>query len=405
MQIHKVIKPEFVEKFTCVGPECLISCCQGWKISIDKKTHHAYLNAEQPEIAALAKENLLRMRKGKSNYSMIKLDAQGQCPFIDENKLCLVHRELGEKALSVTCATYPRSKTRYADETRHLMTLSCPEVARLVLFDENSMLVHEQDELLAKAKINLIGQRQPVNQIHQVVHLFAWHLLQAPSVNVEENLMALAHFVVYLQRIEFDLYRHFAQAEQYHQQLLNDLATGESLIHRPSATDSVGLKVRALSVLGSLIARNSARDGIIREVHQQMATYLNVAESPDLQALADKFAALDKQWQQLCQDSCLSAPHVLRNLVTYKIYHSHFPGVDYSTAMRQVYRLILDYFYVKHLLSVKSLEEVPDRSTILKIVASLAEHTLHSSTIDRRMDKAIDMINAGDDLSCLLLIG
>lgn len=96
---------------------------------------------------------------------------------------------------------------------------------------------------------------------------------------------------------------------------------------------------------------------------------------------------------------------MLRNLLTYKIYHSHFPGVDYSTAMRQVYRLILDYFYVKHLLSVKSLEEVPDRSTILKIVASLAEHTLHSSTIDRRMDKAIDMINAGDDLSCLLLIG
>lgn len=73
--------------------------------------------------------------------------------------------------------------------------------------------------------------------------------------------------------------------------------------------------------------------------------------------------------------------------------------------MRQVYRLVLDYFYLKHLLCVKSLEEMPDEMAVLKTVASLAEKTLHSSTIDRRMDKAIDMINAGDDLSCLLLIG
>ena len=76
MQIHKVIKPEFVKKFSCVGPDCLISCCQGWQIDIDKKTHHDYLNAHHPEISSLAKENLMLVRKGKQRYSRIKLDAQ-----------------------------------------------------------------------------------------------------------------------------------------------------------------------------------------------------------------------------------------------------------------------------------------------------------------------------------------
>ncbi|EOU46691.1 MULTISPECIES: flagellin lysine-N-methylase [unclassified Escherichia] len=404
MQIHKVIKPEFVKKFSCVGPDCLISCCQGWQIDIDKKTHHDYLNAHHPEISSLAKENLMLVRKGKQRYSRIKLDAQGQCPFLDENKLCLVHRELGGNALSVTCSTYPRCKKHYADTTRYSMTLSCPEVARLVLFDADSMLVHEQDELLAKAKNNIIARQQPVNQIQQIVHLFAWHLLQAPSLNVEENLMALAQFMVYLQHIEFDLHRHFAQAEQYHQELLSELAAGISLIHRSTSTESVGLKVRALSALGSLIANEGARDNIIAGVHRKMAAYLNITASTDKQDLVDKFAVLDKQWQQLCQDSILSAPHVLRNLLTYKIYHCHFPDADFSTIMRQVYRLILDYFYIKHLLSVTSLEVTPDEATVLKIVASLAEKTLHSPIINQRMDKAIDMINAGDDLSCLLLI-
>ncbi len=403
MQIHKVITPEFVKKFACVGPDCLISCCQGWQIHIDKKTHHTYLNEQHPEIAQLAKENLLRVRNGKSRYSIIKLDAQNQCPFLDENKLCLVHRELGEKALSETCSRYPRCKKHYADTTRHSMVLSCPEVARLVLFDADSMLVHEQDELLAKAK-NTFTAQHSVNQIHQIVHLFAWHLLQAPSLNVEDNLMALAQFMVYLQRIDFDLHHHFAQAEQNHQELLSKLAAGMSLISHSTPMESVGLKVRALTVLGSLVANKGSRDSIIAEAHRKMAVYLDVANSPDKQVLADKFAVLNKQWQQLCQDSILSAPHVLRNLLTYKIYHSYFPGTDFSTAMRQIYRLILDYFYIKHLLSLISLEVTPDEATVLKIVASLAEKTLHSSTIDKRMNKAIDMINAGDDLSCLLLI-
>ena len=162
--------------------------------------------------------------------------------------------------------------------------------------------------------------------------------------------------------------------------------------------------MRALSALGSLIANEGARDNIIAGVHRKMAVYLNITASTDKQDLVDKFAVLDKQWQQLCQDSILSAPHVLRNLLTYKIYHCHFPDADFSTIMRQVYRLILDYFYIKHLLSVTSLEATPDEATVLKIVASLAEKTLHSPIINQRMDKAIDMINAGDDLSCLLLI-
>ena len=42
---------------------------------------------------------------------------------------------------------------------------------------------------------------------------------------------------------------------------------------------------------------------------------------------------------------------------------------------------------------------------VMKTIASFSEKTLHNQTIDARMDFAIDKINGGDDLSCLLLIG
>jgi len=382
-----------------------MSCCRGWTINIDKKTHQKYVLSSHAGIAAIAKENLILQRKGKSNYSRVRLNEKGDCPFIDENKLCMVHRDLGEEALSHTCSTYPRSSTRYQDETRHTMTLSCPEVVRRVLFDPDAMLLQEQDELVARYKTNLIGQRQSVSQTQQVIHLFAWNLIQSPSRNIEENLMALAQFILCLQHVNFDLHNKFSEVENFYGALLNELQSGKSLIDSGNLTNSNAMKYLALSVMGTNVAKDSARDGFILEGHQQIAAYLNIAGSDDAAELEAKFDKINQQWHKLCEDSCLSEPFVLRNYLLYKLYSSYFPGKNTATVMRQFYRVVLDFFYVKFILSVKSMQGEIDQQVVMKTIASLSEKTMHNSTIDARMDFAIDKINGGDDLSCLLLIG
>lgn len=382
-----------------------MSCCRGWTINIDKKTHQKYVLSSHAGIAAIAKENLILQRKGKSNYSRVRLNEKGDCPFIDENKLCMVHRDLGEEALSHTCSTYPRSSTRYQDETRHTMTLSCPEVVRRVLFDPDAMLLQEQDELVARYKTNLIGQRQSVSQTQQVIHLFAWNLIQSPSRNIEENLMALAQFILCLQHVNFDLHNKFSEVENFYGALLNELQSGKSLIDSGNLANSNAMKYLALSVMGTNVAKDSARDGFILEGHQQIAAYLNIAGSDDAAELEAKFDKINQQWHKLCEDSCLSGPYVLRNYLLYKLYSSYFPGKNTATVMRQFYRVVLDFFYVKFILSVKSMQGEIDQQVVMKTIASLSEKTMHNSTIDARMDFAIDKINGGDDLSCLLLIG
>ncbi|WP_447088060.1 flagellin lysine-N-methylase [Enterobacter bugandensis] len=405
MQIHKTIKPIFVSKFQCVGSACLISCCRGWTIAIDKKTHQKYVQSTHAEIAAIAKENLILQRKGKNNYSRVKLNEKGECPFIDENKLCMVHRDLGEEALSHTCSTYPRSASRYQDETRHTMTLSCPEVVRRVLFDPEAMLFQEQDELVATYKTNLIGQRQSASQTQQVIHLFAWNLIQSPSRNVEENLMALAQFILCLQHVNFDLHNKFAEVEQFYDALRNDLQNGKSLIDACHLTHSNAMKYLALSVMGTNVAKDSVRDGFILQGHQQIASYLDMAGLNDASELEAKFDGINQQWHKLCESSCLSEPYVLRNYLLYKLYSSYFPGKNTANIMRQFYRIVLDFFYIKFILSVRSMQEDIGQQVVMKTIASLSEKTMHNQTIDARMDFAIDKINGGDDLSCLLLIG
>lgn len=405
MQIHKTIKPIFVTKFQCVGPECLISCCRGWTISIDKKTHQKYVSSTHPEISNIAKESLILQRRGKSNYSRVKLNEKGECPFIDENKLCMVHRDLGESALSHTCSTYPRSKIRYYDETRHNMTLSCPEVVRRVLFDPDAMLLQEQEELLANYKTNLIGRRQSVSQTEQVLHLFSWNLIKSPSLNVEENLMALAQFILCLEHVNFDLHNKFSEIENFYEALLAELQSGQSLLNTGSLERSNAMQYLALSVMGTFVAKDSVRDGYILEGHREIAQFLDFSNQTNPADLEVKFEKINQQWHKLCNDSCLSEPHVLRNYLLYKIYSSYFPGKDAATIMRKFYRIVLDFFYVKTFLSVKSMQVEIDEQIVMKTLASFSEKTLHNSTIDARMDFAIDKINGGDDLSCLLLIG
>ncbi len=64
---------------------------------------------------------------------------------------------------------------------------------------------------------------------------------------------------------------------------------------------------------------------------------------------------INQQWQNVCESSCLSEPHVLRNFLLYKVYHSYFPGENTATIMRQFYRIVLEFFYIKVFLSVKSM--------------------------------------------------
>lgn len=405
MRHHKTVTPVFFDKFKCVGPDCLISCCRSWKINIDKKTHQRYLSSSNPVIAAIAKENLIPVHNGKNEYSVIKLNEDKQCPFVDENRLCMVHRDLGEKALSPTCSTYPRGVRKYADEVRFSMTLSCPEVVRQVLFDPQSMLLQEKSTLVARSKVKLLQQQKPRDQVGHLIHLFAWNLVQAQSNNIEENLMALAQFILYLQMLNFDLQNNLAEVENFYAGLIDELQNGRTLLRAQNTVRAASMKVDALTVMGKHVAKYASRDPLISQGHLQVAEYLAITPETKASVLSEKFTALDQQWEQLCKHSCLGEPHVLRNYLLYKLYESDFPGTNTATILRQFYRIVMDYFYLKTFLSVQSLHVEIDPPLVMKTIASFSEKTMHNSTINTRMDAAIDTINGGDDLSCLLLIG
>ena len=123
----KIRVPEYFKDFKCIASECEDTCCAGWGIVIDDETYKKYQKVEgafgdrlRSEIVHDAGENIFVL-KGNN------------CPFLNENKLCDIYKEVGEDALCYTCKQYPRYIEEFGGLREIGISLSCPEAARIIL--------------------------------------------------------------------------------------------------------------------------------------------------------------------------------------------------------------------------------------------------------------------------------
>lgn len=124
----KQLNLEFYDTFECIGSDCPDNCCRSWFIDIDPNTAEIYHNTKGA-FGDRLRESLIE-NDGKC---YIRLNDQGKCPLLNKEGLCEVYRELGPDKMSETCKTYPRISWYHGDILFHGLTISCPEVARMVL--------------------------------------------------------------------------------------------------------------------------------------------------------------------------------------------------------------------------------------------------------------------------------
>ncbi|WP_310602510.1 flagellin lysine-N-methylase [Anaerosporobacter sp.] len=117
--------PDYYNQFSCIADQCEDTCCAGWEIMIDAKTLQKYKEVEGGFGNCL--QNSIQFRRGSfKQYNH-------RCAFLNEDNFCDIYTELGASMLCDTCRKYPRHMEEY-DGVRDLsLSLSCPEVARIIL--------------------------------------------------------------------------------------------------------------------------------------------------------------------------------------------------------------------------------------------------------------------------------
>lgn len=119
------VYPHYYKEFSCIAGECEDTCCAGWQIMIDDVSIEKYRGVKGGFGNRLHncidwKEQAF-MQNGK------------RCAFLNEENLCDIYTELGEKGFCDTCKNYPRHMEEYENLREYMLSLSCPEACRLIL--------------------------------------------------------------------------------------------------------------------------------------------------------------------------------------------------------------------------------------------------------------------------------
>ena len=133
--------PDYYFKFKCTADQCEDTCCAGWQIGIDEASEQRYRK----------EKGLFRwtLRKNINFHdSVFRQQPDGSCAFLREDGLCEMVLQMGEEALCRTCHYYPRHIEEFEDVREVTLSVSCPEVARILMNKKEPVhfLTYETDE-------------------------------------------------------------------------------------------------------------------------------------------------------------------------------------------------------------------------------------------------------------------
>ena len=146
--LPRILVPSYAEEVRCIGEACEDSCCIGWDIDVDKQTWKKYRKEKDRELKDLYSsyiyKNPLSFSK-EVDYRRISIQDSRWCPFLTDQKLCLIQQKKGEDHLSNVCFSFPRNYNLLNGVYELSLYLSCPEAVRKLISREEPIQFREKE--------------------------------------------------------------------------------------------------------------------------------------------------------------------------------------------------------------------------------------------------------------------
>lgn len=132
--------PDYYKKFSCIADKCPDTCCGKWQIVIDDDSLERYQEYDgdyRPELH----------RKVNWKEGVFRHGRSGKCAFLRDDMLCDMYIHMGKDSLCTTCKEYPRHTEEFENVREISLSLSCPEVARILMnITDKVTFVTEEDD-------------------------------------------------------------------------------------------------------------------------------------------------------------------------------------------------------------------------------------------------------------------
>lgn len=118
--------PDYYKKFSCIADKCPDTCCGKWQIVIDDDSLERYQEYDGDYRTELH-------RKVNWKEGVFRHGRSGKCAFLRDDMLCDMYIHMGKDSLCTTCREYPRHTEEFENVREISLSLSCPEVARMLM--------------------------------------------------------------------------------------------------------------------------------------------------------------------------------------------------------------------------------------------------------------------------------
>ncbi|WP_432661965.1 flagellin lysine-N-methylase [Wukongibacter baidiensis] len=197
---YKILQPKYYSKFQCEPTKCHDTCCERWQIIIDKNTYERYTQSENPIIKEIVKTGLSVNEKSinDDDFAIINLDNEMVCPFLNQDNLCEIFINMGERSLSKTCKSYPRACILVENVIERGLEMSCSVAAELALLNEKGIEfervmddVEFDDIYVVSPKAEDLKQLEIAKEIRTDVI----DLLQTRTIELSERVAVVGYFL------------------------------------------------------------------------------------------------------------------------------------------------------------------------------------------------------------------
>ena len=191
---YNIFKFDFVNDFTCDGNYCGSHCCRNWGIEIDRATMAKYRNLKDKKLKKDLDKKISYSAERKKHLFILNED--GKCPFLGEDYLCGIQKKMGEAYLSNVCVTYPRLYVGFADFLIEALSLTCPVAARMLLLQNESIILKDYYESVKREKIiisKLAGRKILMDKFGDIQYA-AIKILQEKRFTIKERLINICLF-------------------------------------------------------------------------------------------------------------------------------------------------------------------------------------------------------------------
>lgn len=373
----KVLIPEYLENFQCIGSACEDTCCIGWNVIIDEKTNSKYRKILGSRYKSIIQKN----RSGNKEYK-IKLNDKLECPLLTEEKLCSIHADFGYSYLSDTCKFYPRITNLTFDSYEQSATLSCPEIARLALSNPNGINFKEIDINLDQKNPTLNLKNNTKSKIllntFWDIRIFCMQILKSREYSIDERLMTIGLFLNGIDNLTSE-YEIKKRIDDFNHEFDN-FNIKKSIENFPDNRKLVQINALNLIIHGKTYASTSIN--FVKTLKESIALFGLSFDSLQNISLefVPKYESYIKSYKSVLENKL---DYILENYLINEIFKELFPLTRYNGILNSYINIVTKFVTIRTILIGLNIEEPISEETIITFIQKFSKSITHDDLFQK----------------------